>query len=384
MTVDTQLASALGRQAEAGAAAIEWAVAPGGSGERLVPLDSRRAAAASISPRGDSGRVTALARRALAAGLRAGVAQPLLRRRVRVARPGSLVAAIEEALGTGPLSVGVDAGRPRTNRKPVLQVIDRDGTTVAWAKVGWNDLTRGLVAHEADVLERLSRSTPAGITVPGVIARLSVGDLDVVLTRPLETRRRVAGSTVAPAAVVRVGADVAPAATGPLLDSAWWGDRRDRVDAEAAAAVSNVLDGVSGVTCGWHGDLSPWNWWRAGGRICVVDWERATGPVPLGIDVLHGPFLVGVLRDRRDAASALRVAAVAARPVLAELGITAGEEVRAVAAAYATELLVRFGDDERKGGRGPVAARELQGVLIGMADPRVGWTNWPDDELARR
>lgn len=368
MTLDAQLVSALGARVEAGTASIEWAVAPGGSGERLVPLDSRRVAAASVDARGDSGRGTALARRALAVGLRAGLAQPLLRRRVRVARRGSLVAAIEEALGVGPLAVGVDAGRPRTNRKPVLQVIDRTGATVAWAKIGWSDLTRHLVTHEAAVLDRLADATPDGVLIPRVVARLSVGDLDVVVTRPLDTRRRVAGSAVPPAAVVRLAARLVPTESGLLVESAWWRDRRQRVAEEVARAVESVLGDVAGVTCGWHGDLSPWNWWRIGDRVHVVDWERAGGPAPLGVDALHGPFLVSRLRTGTDVAAALAAAADAAGPLLAELGVTCRGAARAVTAAYATELLVRFDDDERRGARGPVTAADMRDVLVGMAD----------------
>ena len=45
----------------------------------------------------------------------------------------------------------------RANRKPVLQLLDARGHTVAWAKIGVDALTSVLVKHEANVLASLCR-----------------------------------------------------------------------------------------------------------------------------------------------------------------------------------------------------------------------------------
>ena len=37
----------------------------------------------------------------------------------------------------------------------------------------------------------------------------------------------------------------------------------------------------------WHGDWSPWNMGRAGGRMQVWDWEQSAVGVPLGFDAVH-------------------------------------------------------------------------------------------------
>ena len=48
--------------------------------------------------------------------------------------------------------MAVALGRPRVNRKPVLQLIDGDGTTVGFGKVGVDDHTDELVRREGRFL----------------------------------------------------------------------------------------------------------------------------------------------------------------------------------------------------------------------------------------
>ncbi len=65
-----------------------------------------------------------------------------------VGRRTSLVSHLSDELGQE-LTAGIHLGPPRANRKPVLQLMDPSGATVAFAKVGVNRLTRERVRHEA-------------------------------------------------------------------------------------------------------------------------------------------------------------------------------------------------------------------------------------------
>jgi hypothetical protein len=361
-----ELAAALGPAPVAGAPSAAWAYVPGGSGARLVPLDTRRVAAASIGPRGGArarGRAD-VARRLLGAGLRAGVVQPALRRRVRVQRSGSVVARLEDELGMAPLSIGVDVGPPRANRKPVLQVLDRGGRTVAWAKLGWNAQTAALVRHEGDVLARLPSVGMARVVAPDVLARFDAGGVDVLVTRPLPEPTPGAPLSPPPAAAIRDTALLAPAVDGHLAGSAWWDGVRGRLDDETADVVERALGDAVATFGGWHGDLSPWNCWWSGDRLCVVDWERAGGPVPLGLDAVHGPFLVARLDRRRTTTDALDDAVAAATPVLRDLGVASHDAVHGLRIAYLAELAARVADDGRAG---PLALGELRDAIARAA-----------------
>src|SRR3546814_14624664 len=58
----------------------------------------------------------------------------------------------------------------RPNGKPVVQAIAKDGTVLAYAKFGWETLTRQLVRHEAEALDDLA-GMPKGtlLMVPRVL-----------------------------------------------------------------------------------------------------------------------------------------------------------------------------------------------------------------------
>jgi hypothetical protein len=364
-----ELAAALGPAPVAGAPSASWAYVPGGSGARLVPLDTRRVAAASVGARGGArarGRGD-IARRLLGAGLRAGLVQPALRRRVRVERSGSIVARLEEALGVAPLAIGVDVGPPRANRKPVLQVFERGGRTIAWAKVGWNAETAALVRHEGDVLARLPAVGMTRVVAPDVLARFAAGGVEVLVTCPLPAPTPGAPLSPPPVAAVRDTALLAPADDGTLAGSAWWDGLRGRLDDATLEIAERALGDAAVTFAGWHGDLSPWNCWWSGERLCVVDWERAGGPVPLGLDAVHGPFLVARLGGGRATLDALDDAVAVASPVLRELGLASDEAVHSVRIAYLAELAARVAGDGRTG---PVTLDELRDAIVRTAARR--------------
>ena len=128
----------------------------------LVPADDRRVAAAAVARYAEpQSRLARLKRDAVVAALRTGASAALLRDRVTA--PGgrdTIETYLRDALGTD-VRLGVHIGPARANRKPVLQVLTPAGETVAFVKLGVNELTRGLVKAEAAALVTLQRCAAA-------------------------------------------------------------------------------------------------------------------------------------------------------------------------------------------------------------------------------
>ena len=134
----------------------------------LAPASAPGPAAAAVTQFSNGAPArTRLAAAAAAAALRAGVAQRLLRGRASVAvAPGvgdgdlaDLVLShhLARVLDLRRVDLAVRVGAARPNGKPVAQVSAPGGRVVAFAKVGWNELTRGLVIAEAEALRRWRR-----------------------------------------------------------------------------------------------------------------------------------------------------------------------------------------------------------------------------------
>ncbi|WCO68556.1 hypothetical protein PO878_07420 [Iamia majanohamensis] len=333
-----------------------YAVLPSPSRPRyLVPTAGRAGAGAHLRP--GTGRRAAATRWAVRGALRLGAGR-LLPGAVAVAdgTPGApgLRRHLGTLVGRDEVEVAIALGGPRPNRKPVLQVLASDGRTLAWAKLGVDDHTDALVAHEADALAR--RPDPP-VATPEVLASgtwqghplLVLAHMDLVeTTGPLDL-------TVAALAAVAGPASRAPA-TG-----AWWEALRARaaagVDPDGAVAarldaLGARLDGRTWPFGRWHGDLAPWNAAWDGDRLLVWDWERSEAPVPLGLDAVHNELQVALLRDGVALEEAVRAARRRVGPLLVGLGHDP-DDVDLVVEAYLATLRVRYADDARLGPLGP-------------------------------
>jgi hypothetical protein len=247
---------------------------------------------------------------AAAAALRTGVAQRLLRGRASVSvAPGVVDADLPDlvlshhlarALGLARADLAVRVGAARPNGKPVVQVSAPDGRIVAFAKVGWNELTRGLVTAEADALRELAGSPPQAFAVPEL---LYAGDWDgaavTAVVPAMGGRPHV--SPEPPAAATRELALGATVERRRLAESGWWRQLGERI---AAVGGEEQARSARRITEAWgerdlafgrgHGDWTPWNMAEVGGRLVVWDWERAAQRVPVGVDAAHYCLLVAL------------------------------------------------------------------------------------------
>lgn len=260
-----------------------------------------------------SGYVQAAAGRAAAVGVQNGMLRLAFVRTLDVGDDGAdgppaLVRHLSALLGRE-LTVAVRMRPGRPNSKPVLMLLSPVGELLAYAKVGTNSLTRGLVRNEAAVLADLARDDRRGLSfdVPTVLHSGRWQDLEILVVSPLQVSAR-SRRDPAPSAMREIAAR-RPLDLVPLRGSTYWRETVDRVGnlpAEQTGAqqlrttAGRVTEAVgdSRVLFGtWHGDWTPENLRRTGERYSVWDWERSTAAAPVGLDAAY--FLVGAERHRR-------------------------------------------------------------------------------------
>ena len=345
----------------------------------IVPLDSPRAAAAAIARiSGDVGTRAAVVRRLAGYGLRAGAMQPLLRTRWTSAiggTPPSVEDYFRAALGVDDIMLAVTVGPPRPNRKPVVELLSPNGATIGFAKVGWNGLTRHLVAREAGVLNGLDRDAMPAIEAPSVLHHGARHELTILVLSPLaptpqaHVRRHPTAHEVGQVSTLFTAPDQR------LERSAYALELHNRAASRSAAdgaLVARALElGCRGDRetpmrfAGWHGDWTPWNMMPARGKLLVWDWERAGGPVPLGFDAVHYFFQSAWLREAASAEAAIDLALDRSADVLAALGVPRVHR-DSIGLLYLSELFLRYaenadhGTDQLRGDRHDQVRRALQ------------------------
>ena len=301
-----------------GASGPVWWGSPSAEGAHiLIPADAPAAARRAVRRYHDGfdhgRRLKSLAAEATMAV--PPVARRLLRRSrvVAVSTAGAERGVVEwlaELLDVPDLVVAVSLSVPKSNRKPVLQLLDPSGRCLGWAKVGWSPRSTELVANEASWLDR----PPVGdLVVPRLLHDVELCGRRVVVTSAVEVARR---SGRAPDAlpgpeVFRSVADRGRRRVAPLAESPWWHSVEavlpDATDDErrAIAAVARAADGHRFEIGAWHGDLTPWNLMTVGGRVQLIDWELAAEGAPLGFDLCHFHTQVGTEMVGADPADAL-------------------------------------------------------------------------------
>jgi hypothetical protein len=344
----------------------------------LVPLTSRRVAAAAVRRYAEpQGRLARLKREAVVAALRTGASAVLLRDRLRISgrAEDTIDGYLREVLGLE-LALSIHIGPTRANRKPVLQLLTPDGSTVGFAKVGTGELTRRLVRAEAAALTALTRQGLRHLSVPRVLhcGRWNGHEVLVQSALPVWLPRAPLSPTRLVAAMHEVAAAFA-VRRGPLDDSPYWIDLRGRLvavadqpDGAALAAAARTLVDRRGSTVlrygAWHGDWAPWNMAALADTLLVWDWERFTVGVPIGFDAVHHE-LQRRIEAEPDAPAAVDRTVRLADDLLAGFGVEPVAR-RLTVLLYLVDLATRYLADRQAeaGARLGVLGRWLLPVLI--------------------
>lgn len=358
----------LGRSRRGGAASVSrYAVVPNPDRPTCaLPLRPRRAAVAVLrAHRPPSSTLQRLRLWALmAAGMCGGA--DLLPGRLTVssdtADTGDSIGAHLASIVGGPIVVGIHLGPPRANRKPVLQVVRDTGRTVAFAKVGINTLTNGLVRNEASALHLLADAGLRRIQAPAVIHAGRWHDHELLVMAPVDTSRRSAPTPqLLQQAMIEVCAVTGTAQTD-LTASHFWRDLQVRLAALDGSTASTLLVALGDLEAGavavrmpfgcWHGDWTPWNVSGGGDRLSVWDWERFGVGVPNGFDALHYDLRAAIAAPSSVPRHAVQATATRAVRLLRPFDVppaVAGW----VMAAYLLEIGTRYLSDgqQQAGGR---------------------------------
>jgi len=278
----------------------------GSAGAFLVPMAGRRAAVRPLLEyrrlrpwRPRIGRV-------VTAGLvGAGLGGLIGTRVTGVAGPDQplLLDHLAEVLGVAGLRFAGTARPCRDFVTPVLQLLDADGRTVGFAKLGWDVVTDGMIRAEHDALDRVGRAGVPGLVVPTILWCGTWNGHAVLVTAPMPRDvARVRDGAVVPVGPLRDLAAVdAPMVVGPLGTSAYWERARaTAVDASAAGddAIAARVDRIEAAFGGvdlefgrWHGDWVPWNLATDRGSLHAWDWAYSAPSVPFGFDAVHFAYL---------------------------------------------------------------------------------------------
>ena len=356
----------------------------------LVPLGSPRAAATALARHHDAtSRKSQVAKAALRAGLRLGLAQRLLPDRVDVfadpvldpeERSAALLTEhLRQAFSRSDLEMAVILGTPRLNRKPVLQLLSSKGEVLGYVKAAWNDLTRGLVRNEAAVLTDLGGTPSSSFTAPALIHHGPWGNLELLAASPLPHTVHPEQTQIfdPPMAVVSEIAGRRGRTGGPLAGSDYWAGVRSRLAARnvssgtgndsAADPLSAVVEhierrfGATELAFGtWHGDFTPWNMARLDEGVFLWDWERSA-PAPVGLDLLHFLFQSVCRFQGRNPDQSVEICSERTPSLLPLLDVPRGSE-KTLWSVYRMELLFRY-DEARLAGVLERQSRIHSGIL---------------------
>jgi hypothetical protein len=332
----------------------------------LVPPGSRRGAAAAarqylLMP----GRKGTAATGAAVAALRSGLPQKLGRNRLGVHVAAGVTDPelpdlvlrhrLASLLGAGDVELVVRVGATRPNGKPVVQVGTPDGRVLAYAKVGWNELTRPLVAAEAEALASFASrpDPPRTFQVSRLLHSFDWQGNTITVVEPL-----VGGSPVTafdpPRDASHELALGGAVSRSPLPESDWWADVRARItavgaDLDSAADAIAAEAGDTQLRFGrGHGDWTPWNMRRLDGRLVVWDWERSREGVPVGIDAAHYGLLVALNARKLPPPRAVADTLARAPGWLSGLDQPAGA-ARVIVCLELLEMSLRFAEARRAG-----------------------------------
>ena len=338
----------------------------------LVPAG--QAAAAQALARSDDGQRAPTLSRALEVAHRRG----LLRRvpgvtRVSVPDATGLVSIVSRLVPEAD-SVVVRLGRRRHGRTVVLQALDTDGRSLAFAKCS-RGAGSARLAGERDRLHELADRPVPGITPPTVLGWAVEDDAAVLCIGALTPAAAPAADGVPDAAMHALAGRRGTQAAQTFSETPL--ARRLTEEAETLAAKTSDADwivaalhrlltthgAVPVTTASWHGDWVPWNMARDGIEVLLWDWEHYEDDVLPGFDHLHYLAQTRRLRDGTDAAAEDDWLTDAHEALESDWNLTAGQrEVTIV--AYLIAVNLRFVADRVDDPAGPTDRQGWAGPLV--------------------
>jgi hypothetical protein len=193
----------------------------------------------------------------------------------------------------------VSLGTPGVHRKPVIQIMNRRGTILGYAKIAGNETTGHLIENEANTLRLLARLNPSSFIFPRLMYNGQWNNSTICIQSSPDGKNKPAPGEMMPA-YMAVLKELAKVNSQHLsLDaSTYWKEilrRSERIQNPYYAHV--VEQGLLKIK-EWlgtekiyfhfrHGDFAPWNMKQINQKIFVFDWEYASPEAPAGWDLFH-------------------------------------------------------------------------------------------------
>jgi hypothetical protein len=361
----------VGRRRPHGVALETFAVLPTASRPHFViPLASRRAAAAAVGDSGYAAPQIRLARALGRIGITLGLAGHVFRDRLSITEGDMereqpladvlLSEHLAKVFGRPDVTIAVHVGPSRPNRKPLVRVLAPDGAFIGYVKIGWNSLTRKLVQNEARTLADLDHraSSFTAFEVPRVAYAGTWREFELLALTPLRGRpfRLIRTHHDAAAAAMKEISELVHGDDRRLAESRYWQATKARLEDLATGgrlgALARTIEerfGAELLSFGsWHGDWAPWNLGWRDGRVAVWDWERSTHDAPVGLDAAHFDFQVALGASRNRSLPALERTLAGNAPMFSVLELPARRQ-RLLLALHLLEMALRWEEGRRAG-----------------------------------
>lgn len=274
----------------------------------LIPLQSPKLASRGWSVYNAQGLKAKLLKQLLKTGLGSGLLPPFLPK-FSLSRAGEY----SDSGGIGGLlldhlaaqfagqeaAFAVSLGTPGAHRKPVVQIMNRRGKILGYAKIAGNEKTIELIENEANTLRFLSQINVPAFIFPRLIHSGRWNGSAVCIQSSPGENSKPAPKEMIPAylAILKELAKV-NAQQLTLADSEYWKKLLSQSRRVQNPYYAHVLEqGILKIQ-EWggtekiyfhfrHGDFAPWNMKLVKDKIFIFDWEYASPEAPAGWDLFH-------------------------------------------------------------------------------------------------
>ena len=261
----------------------------------LLPLNSRKASVNGLSIYVPQKNKAKLLKNAFKIGLISGFARfcvPKINLDFR-----KLEELLAEIFSCRDLSLAVSLGTPGYYRKPVIQVMNKEGKILGYVKIGWNEKTQNLLKNEVLILKRLQEKN-FPFLVPRIIFNEKWDEYYLcVQSAPLEKFNPAPQNWNSIYEEAVKGMASFNLKHLLLEESNFWENLSKRVNQIKNTywryTIERYMEKILNC-CNQpiafhlaHDDFAPWNAFLVNGNLYLYDWEYASEEMPAGYDIFH-------------------------------------------------------------------------------------------------
>ncbi|MGA2596125.1 MAG: hypothetical protein ABSH09_03835 [Bryobacteraceae bacterium] len=264
------------------------------AGRFLIPLDRRKTAAASLDIYNPQRPVAKIAKALLRAGLRVGAAQIFLRHRAGLGSLAGVQTFLSRAVACEDVAIAISLGTPGPNQKPTIQIMDRAGVILGYAKAGSSERAIASIQNERQALRTLDSAQFSTAVLPRLLDAGWVKNNYVLVQSPCASAHE-SRAIVPDRRHVCFLAELHGLRPSyrelPFPEDAEIEEMRDggfHYYAHLIESAKTRWCERGAFPCGpAHGDFTPWNIRSDGGALFVFDWEAFEERTPAAWDLFH-------------------------------------------------------------------------------------------------